>query len=192
MRFNWVMVFVVVMVFLTGCVEKQNTTLHNSNERFEKYNNTNHIVGNKASAIATLIYVQEVDDKIVDKITFYIDKFPYDVTFNLCQDMKSYRDFKTVFTDEKTKEKTPQYFQNSINCQSALNMQISQNDFKALIDFNLFDGFNIVNFDGFEKKLPVEQPFQSSGYVIRKAYDKQLIHQDIDRKQLIYFQFLQY
>ena len=107
--------------------------------------------------------------------------------------MKSYKDFDTVFIDEKTKEKTPQYFQNSVNCQSTLNMTLYKNDFHAEIDFNLFEGFKIVDVAGVDKKLPVMTHFRvSPSYGLKKTYEKQLIRQDFINKEITYFQLLKY
>lgn len=183
------------VVLFTGCANNQNIISNrDGGEKFEQYNNTNHIVGNPLSSITTLVYAKESNGKIVDKIIFYIDKFPYEVHFNLCEDMKSYKDFDTVFTDEKTKEKTPQYFQNSVNCQSTLNMTLYKNDFHAEIDFNLFEGFKIVDVAGIDKKLPVMSHFKVSpgAYVLKKTDDKQIIGQDFINKEITYFQLLKY
>lgn len=189
-----VLVVTSFIVLFTGCANKQNTISNNENDKkFERYNNTNHIVGNPLSSITTLVYAKESNGKIVDKITFYIDKFPYEVHFNLCEDMKSYKDFDTVFIDEKAKEKTPQYFQNSINCQSTLNMTLYKNDLHAGINFNLFQGFKIVDVTGVDKKLPVMTPFRvSPAYGLEKTYDKQIISQDFINKEITYFQLLKY
>lgn len=182
------------VVLFTGCANRQNMISNNeSGEKFEQYDNTNHIIGNPIGSIATLVYAKESNGKTVDKITFHIDKFPYDVNFNLCEDMKSYRDFNTVFTNEKTKEKTPQYFQNSVNCQSTLVIILYKNDFNVGTNFNLFEGFKILDIAGVDKKLPVMTHFRTSpSFGLKKTYDKQIFRQDFINKEITYFQLLKY
>ena len=57
---------------------------------FQDYNNVNHVVGNKSDAIKTLVYTEEVDNKVNKKIIFYIDRIPYKKEFDLCLDQKGW------------------------------------------------------------------------------------------------------
>lgn len=81
-----------ILVFIVGCSDKNNTikdnkTIKNNYDvKYIKYDNTNHIVGNKLNSIITLQYLKTKNNIIDRKITFYIDKLPYTKDFNLCID----------------------------------------------------------------------------------------------------------
>jgi len=73
----------IAIFLLGGCSTTKITT--KQDVKFREYDNTNHIVGEKNIATKKLIYIEEVNNKVSKKVTFYIDKLPFNKKFNLCK-----------------------------------------------------------------------------------------------------------
>ena len=53
-------------------------------QSLKKIDNTNYIIGDKSKAIETFILKATKNGQLDKQITIYIDKFPFDQKFNLC------------------------------------------------------------------------------------------------------------
>ena len=74
---------VISFTLISGCAvktENNETKVQSKENNFFKYDNINHIVGDKNNYIKKVTYTEGSDKRI----TFYIDKFPNKKEFNLC------------------------------------------------------------------------------------------------------------
>jgi len=81
---NDIFAFTALFLVLVGC-SQHNVPLSEK----KLYDNTHHVVGKKKDAIKTVNYVEKLNNRIVNQVTFYIDKFPYRKKINLCQQVYS-------------------------------------------------------------------------------------------------------
>jgi len=179
---------VTVSLVFTGCVTKQINAKKILEKNMIKYDNSNHVIGDKNNAIKTLIYVENVEDKDSKKVIFYVDKLPYKAKFNLCEDKRAYRDFNTVVTNKKTRVKTPIYITSKVDCDSSIGIKRNKDKFEVTINFNLFNGFKVGKIDGLDKLLPYKTHFKVSSLLFKDNKEKQIISRGIN--EFTYFQFL--
>lgn len=155
--------FTMLLIF-SGC---SSTNLNlTKKDNFIKYDNTNHIVGEKINSIKTLVYVEKIDDKIDKKVTFYIDKFPYEQSFSLCSDKKDFKIVKTVITDSNGNKKAI-YENDPIDCDGKI--YINKDGFGSHKLWFL-SGFMVHDFKGYDLLLAHKSGREVSGFSI---YDRQ-------------------
>ena len=119
----------------SGCLNNNSiTNEHNlrKNGDFINYDNKKHTIGSKDNALKTLTYVEKLNDEVITKITFYIDKFPYKSTFNLCKDMKKNKILSSI-----------KITNNQINCNSYINIDLLKGKLFGKYKIKLLKGFNI-------------------------------------------------
>ena len=143
-----------------GCTNNNSLTMekHGSLKKgdFIKYNNMNHIIGNKDNAIKTLSYVKKTNNKITTKVTFYIDKFPYVHKFNLCQDMKDNKILSSVETTNNIDKLTFKDY--PINCNGYIEVSLFREDLFGNFKIKSLKGFNVdklKNYDILLKEINV-------------------------------------
>ena len=74
--------FSLSFVFLFfGCSLTKKPDIQNG---FQKIDNSNYIFGDKNSAIMALVLNETENNQLDKQIIFYINKFPYELNFNLC------------------------------------------------------------------------------------------------------------
>ncbi|WP_294962011.1 hypothetical protein [Sulfurimonas sp.] len=180
---------VAVSLVFTGCVTKQANIEREILEKdLIKYDNSKHVIGNKNSAIKTLVYTENIEGKDDKKIIFYIDKLPYTAKFNLCEDKKAYRDFESVVTNKKTGAKAPVYFTSKVDCASSIIISKYKDNFEAVINFKMLNGFRVAKIGDFDKLLPYKTHFEVSSLLLKNNIEKQILSRGIN--EFTYFQFL--
>ncbi len=112
---------------ISGCTTQPS---NDKNDLF-KYDNKNHVVGDKNNYVKKVIYT-EGDDK---RIVFYIDRFPYKKEFSLCNKNEFIQNVESTYKDSK-------YLENKkITCKSFIS--IDKTDLKVpywtSFNFNFLD-----------------------------------------------------
>jgi hypothetical protein len=132
------LLFVPVISFtlISGCAvktENNETKVQSKENNFFKYDNKNHILGDKNNYIKKVTYTEGSDKRI----TFYIDKFPYKKEFNLCNKNDFIQDLKNNY-------KNAEYKENDKNtCRSYIYMNKEDNlkvPYWTSFNFNFLDG----------------------------------------------------
>lgn len=85
-----------ISILISGCTTKEQS----NDNSFFKYDNKNHVIGDKNNYVKKVTYVQGDNRKIV----FYIDKFPYKKEFNLCNKNDFIQNLKNNYKDSKYEE----------------------------------------------------------------------------------------
>ena len=151
-----------VVSLFTGCSMKSLSS--KKNDDFVRYDNTNHIVGNKEKAIRTLVYVEKINDTINKKIIFYIDKLPYKKDFDLCNDQKDFKQLKSVIT-YKNGNSEPIYVNQPIDCKSSITLE-SERIGSYNLSFLL--GFKHYKLKGYDMPLPYQANRRLSNFIIEE------------------------
>ena len=160
-----------------------------SNKKFIKYDNTNHIVGNKDRAIKTLIYKRNNNGKIEKRITFYIDKLPYKMKFDLCKDQKKIQVLKSVIDMPNGKSKGI-YEDEIIDCNSAIYIYESKRTNKIEGSYNLkmLNGFNVHYLKGHELLLKNETTAYVSRIVFETTSEDRMFYDTLPKSEYWYFE----
>lgn len=137
------------LLLITGC----NSTNMNINkvekEDYIKYNNTNHIVGEKHKAIEVLTYTRMFNDKVDEKITFYIDKFPFNEDFNLCEQKQFYKNLELTQKNKHILDEL-NLLKKKINCIGYIKIQkeFDKKNISGEYKFNILKGIETKDSHG--------------------------------------------
>jgi hypothetical protein len=123
-----------------------------------------HKIGEPANTIETLVYIETENNLVKNKVVFYIDKFPYDKTFNLCDEQKTYRYLESVTTykDGTTK---PTYQEKPIECTSSISLT---NEQYGTYSLKFFEGYKTGTLNGHSFELPVTSNIQANSEDFKK------------------------
>ncbi len=149
-----------VVSLFTGCSIKSLSS--KKNDDFVRYDNTNHVVGDKEKAIKTLVYIEKFNDTIDKKIIFYIDKFPYQKDFDLCSDQKDFKQLKSVIT-YKNGDSKPIYINHPIECKSSITFE---NEKIGSYNLSFLTGFKNYKLKGYDMPLPYQANRRLSNFII--------------------------
>jgi hypothetical protein len=143
-----------LIILISGC---SLTTINNKKQlqkQYITYDNTHHEIGNKNEAIEVLTYNEIINNKQNVKITFYIDKLPYEKKFTLCPDKQSFKRLKTI-TQTKNVPDTPTYETVKIDCDGyiKLNKTFDNKYLEGHYQLKILRGFNIQDFGGYDLAL---------------------------------------
>lgn len=167
---EYIMISFIGLLFLSGC--STTNISPNKQDDFVKYDNTNHVIGDKDSAIKTLFYVEEVNNKVEKKITFYIDKIPYKKEFDLCSDKKDFKVIKSVSVDSNNKLKAV-YEDKHIDCISSLQIHRDSNDIlEGSYNIKFLDGFDVQDFHGHDLLLPSQEKRSTNLFTTHDSFDQ--------------------
>lgn len=157
--------------FITSCSQKDINSANESvipKDRFEKYDNGNIIIGDSNNAKYAVRYIYKINNIIEKKITLYIDKLPYlNKPFNLCKEYKSFKNLKGVTTQKNNKK--PIYKDDSVNCESIINVGTPYKDGKELMihaNIVFLDGFRIKKVGGYDLYLKQTQSINFSNGIL--------------------------
>ena len=148
------------LLLLSGCSMTEPSP--NKKNDFIEYDNTNHVIGDKSTAISTLVYIEKTNNMVDKKVTFYIDKFPYQKRFSLCSDKQNFKIVKSVTIDGKG-NKEANYINDPIDCSSAIYLnEKGFGSYKLLF----LTGFDVRDFYGFDLLLSNKSSLGSSGFSV--------------------------
>jgi len=105
---KWVYLSIIVCLSL-GCSAVQHQG--NQQSKFEKIDNSDYVIGNKSNAIKSLVYTEYENEKVDKKITLYIEEFPFNAEFNLCDKFeRNLSGCKSSIQIDKVKNIDERYF----------------------------------------------------------------------------------
>lgn len=159
-------IFTVILIFIfLGCSKSAiglNTPDFNQN-----FDNTNHVVGNKEIAIAKVIYIKKDNSVIKERITFYIDKFPYDVSFELFSSL-DIKTIKSVTINSKGERKFTYVKNPDTKSHLFLNKELEGHYTLVFLDRT-----NVFIIDEQKSYLPVKHIASTNSFIVNKNYTKQ-------------------
>jgi hypothetical protein len=149
----------IVGFLMIGCSGVAPTPKKNT---YLEYDNTHHVVGDKNTAIKTLIYEQTKNGGLTKKITFHVDKFPYERIFDLCKDETSM--FLQSVTMDQNGNKKPIYNKRNIDCMSRI--KIDNEAGFGEYELVFLEGFEKIKVDDFDLLLASKSTNKQSGSYI--------------------------